>query len=287
MTPQRLRALLCVAAPLLIAAVTSTQHPEKKVLRHVLAQAFTADNTVLEIVAPGVRDRERATLGWNDASGAMHGCFVRLRAGRHLYDLRPQAGWRGPVQALATDVPGLRASLRRPTLADEMAIFAAPEPMVLSSVNFSHGHTLFGWRWHWLLAAGFLLGAGALWLKRVRLPVALTISFAIACGLMQLRAVVDHHRVIDEQLSSKRTFPVELQDPGVFGERCAHEIGEHSWSIQQNLAVTPFVYLRYRMAEHRFLPRKLGRADYFIGRRRARGQVVAEQGALRLVELEK
>src|SRR5687768_1368502 len=110
-----------VTATLCLPMAASAQN----VTAYLLANNFSAQDTVIELDVPADTDGTSFRIFWNTENG-QHSRVAFARAGTHSYEMRHQPQWRGHIRmvAITLRVPG---RLKKPTLSDEIDLFLEPE----------------------------------------------------------------------------------------------------------------------------------------------------------------
>jgi hypothetical protein len=209
------------------------------------------------------------------------------RSGRHAYDLRRLAKWKGNIDQANLSWPDVRAELREPTFGDECDLFLAPEMMIPASVHVLSGHSLFGYPWELTLLAIFAgISIFLKWKAAKSWPSSLLLGFVAAWAVMDARVWLDHVLVV-KRAQAKGTVPFPLNEIDAFCQRAAALIGNHSWTRECYLAGSQFFddFVDYQLAEHPFRLRDDPEAaDYLIAAEVESRNEVLRTGPYRLLQ---
>jgi hypothetical protein len=256
------------------ALVLCTLGADDEKLHPLAADVVLDGKVVIATVQPGAV--ESLQIAWESPRG--QSVFTQpMRVGRHAYDPRSHADWRGRAWTVSSNVKD--AELVLPSFADEIDIFLAPEPWLPSTVNVLGGHRIFDWSWDLVLLALAGLGAVASYAAaRRRIGAALLAGFLLAWALLDVRTMYDHAALV----RTGGTLP-GLSEAKAFADRAAPAIGASSWAL--DAATTADVlaahYFGYAFADQ---PRREpGEAAYQVTLTPAAGDVVVTSGPYALV----
>ncbi|MBI4472424.1 MAG: hypothetical protein HY646_07125 [Acidobacteria bacterium] len=227
-----------------------------------IAENFTAETHVVELDVPAELDGVRFIIAWSTQIGEATGSFRVGRAGRHSYDMRQFPMWRGFITKLAITHKDIRGRVKEPTLLDQLDMFLEPERLTLSIINGFEGHSLFGWRWQWVLWA-VVLGTSGLFALTVRQRSvhAFGLGLVLAFILMDLRNVYNH-AVIAYKMERYHQGMIPLAGVKTFADKASEIIGEESWT-HDSWDGEVSIFLPYRLAEQQYLHEDLGRDAAF------------------------
>lgn len=227
---------------------------------YFLGRGFDASKNVVQLDFPDQMDGVGVVLVWRTAKGQFTK-KIDARAGLHAYEMRDVPGWDGHVELLAISAPGVDGQARVPNLSDEIDMTFAPQPVREETVNLLEGHTLFAWSWNaWLLVVVVLVALGIFAIRKTPLVPSLLLGFLVAWGVMDLRAVYDHWMIASrtEQYVVGHGGIFPLGATRVFAEFASRIIGPATWS-DASIGLVNGSYLRYRLAEHPYVPPASGR----------------------------
>lgn len=258
----------------------SAQQMEAK----AIAEDFVANDTVLELTVP--KDYEGVSLFvvWDPERDLAKPIFAR--AGTHAYEMRNAPGWQGRIRALGITAPNITGRVKTPTFADEIDIFFEPRRFTVTSVNFLQEQTFLAIRltvWSFgILALTTLI----LLIRRKRLPHAAAIAFLFSLAIVVARSIYDDVAVVSntETYMSEMHGVFPLAGAKAFSENVAARIGRSSWGKGKIEGVFGS-YVRYRLAEHTFVPAgSEERPTFWITRDPAEGTPIYQESNFYLMK---
>ena len=240
-----------------------------------VAVNFSADGEVLELDVPHELDGVSFYIVWNTTAG-QYRTTATAWAGRHCYELRNIPEWKGSIDVLAITLPDIPRRVKRPTFADEMDMFLAPERLTPALINSLVGHTLFAWPWTTVLMALIpFLALGFAVIRKKPLVQSFALAALASWVLADLRAAYDHAWVV-YNLESNELGMFPLAAVQGFADRAADVIGDSAWRSEPLDGVYGN-FLDYRLAEHPYLPAQDSKEpDFWITRNPGSERVVLE-----------
>ncbi len=233
----------------------------------IVSQPFDAQSHVLELDVPPGLETRYIQFAWQRADGEIGTAARTAKVGRHLYDLRSEPRWRGPITAVATRARLVTGRLHVPTLGDEVAMFLSPEGLNPYTVNLRLGYTFFGWPWSRVLLVLFAVVAACLWAclwacswagmwagswttMRRAPAVALVAAFLVVWSLEDLRNVWEHAHIVRARGPVTEALP-PFTATGRFADGAEPMIGARSWGSEASFEPLVVPYVIYRLLDHR------------------------------------
>ncbi len=276
----KLKIPITLAAILLLTASVSAGDVT---LLEPLATNFSAHNKVIELSIPIEMDEKPFAIIWNRADGRQIIVWLTALEGIHVYDMRNYDGWGGHIIGAATNLKGVRGSVREATLLDEIDIFLAPERIIMSTINLLQGHTLFRLSWDNILLFIFCLLLLSFYLATKKLVVSAVFGFSIVWGIFDTRNIYDHLMIINKIERRKLVMP-PMTESKIFADRASKIIGDKSWA-QETLDGGLNNFIKYRLAEHPYACSSLQEPPAFIITQQPKDrEIVLEYGSYYLVK---
>jgi len=226
-----------------------------------LATNFSAQGNVIELDIPPRMDGTVFLIVWNTEHEQYYKKFF-ARAGTHCYEMRDLPSWQGHLNVVGITLPEVSGRIKKPTFFDEIDMFLEPERITLGTINFVPAHTLFGWSWNTVLLLVFLISAVCCaTFKRKPFVVSVFLGFLVSWGMMDLRIMYNHAAVV-YKMEKDQQGALSLTDVKVFADRASEIIGRATWGLGP-LDGFASRFLRYRLAEHQYVPAGPGRSPAF------------------------
>jgi hypothetical protein len=230
---------------------TDVRHIEKK----VISLSFSGTDPEIPISIEWIKiDKNKQYYHRYNAT-----CIARR--GRHVYEMRQYAPWKGDVDLVTVSstypVHELTGEIITPRLRDEITIFLNPMRVMPYTVNLLGAHTLFSFSWNtWLIA--LLLVSAILFalLLRKKLVLVLLLAFVLSWAAMDVRAIYDHIKIVQKTEKDGYVIEPKFKKMRTSTDNCAKIIGSDTWTqnqSQQSYSLYCSI-LYYGLAECKYVP---------------------------------